>query len=206
MFITFEGTDGSGKSTALKSLVDFLKKKNISFLLTREPGCPYSKESLKIREIITSIDSKMPPMTEALLFAADRKMHLDNVIFPAIKDGKIVLCDRYIDSSLAYQGAGRELGIDKVRIINEMATDKTYPDLTIFFDIKPNDSARRVNSRGQKDRLELAGNRFNQKVYDGYKEIIKMYPKRIQIVDASKSREEVFGQVKDIVMKYIENN
>ena len=200
MFITFEGPDGSGKSTALKSLTELFDEMKIKYILTREPGSPHSEESKKIREIITNKDSKLPNITEALLFAADRRMHLDNIINPALAEGKIVLCDRYIDSSLAYQGAGRQIGIDVVKQINELATEKQWPDLTIFFDIKPLDSEKRVDERAEKDRLELAGKDFHGRVYDGYMEVLKMFPERIISVDASRSREEVFEEVKKIVL------
>ena len=201
MFISFEGPDGSGKSTSIKKISIFLKSKNIDFILTKEPGNSYSKESKQIREILTNKESNIPNITEALLFAADRRIHLDKVILPSLKKGKIVLCDRYIDSSLAYQGEGRKLGIEKVRIINEIATDKKYPDLTIFFDIKPTDSKQRVEQRAPKDRIELIGNEFNKRVYEGYLKLKKIFPNRIISIDASKNKEEVFQQVKEIIIK-----
>ena len=203
MFITFEGPDGSGKSTAIERLANFFTDNKIDFVLTREPGAPNSKESEIIRGMLKDKENNIPPLTEALLFAADRRMHLDNVILPALKSNKIVLCDRYIDSSLAYQGAGRELGIDKIRKINELATDSKYPDLTIFFDIKPIDSAKRVNSRAPKDRIELSGEDFNQRVYKGYQEVVELFSDRIKIVDANQSRDEVFEEVKNIVINEI---
>lgn len=203
MFITFEGPDGSGKSTAISLLSDYLKSQKIDFILTREPGAPNSKESAAIREIIINKDNKIPPLTEALLFAADRRMHLDNVILPAINAGKIVLCDRYIDSSLAYQGEGRGLGIDKIKQINDIATNSTYPDLTIFFDIEPIDSEKRVDARAPKDRMELSGRDFHENVYKGYKKVIEIFKDRFQVVDATKTKEEVFEEVKMIVLKEI---
>ena len=199
MFITFEGPDGSGKSTVIKSLENYLSSKGIDFISTREPGTPHTKESEAIREILVDKDNHIPHVTEALLFAADRRMHLDNIINPALKEGKIVLCDRFIDSSLAYQGAGREIGINNIKTINEIATDNQYPDLTIFFDIKPNESEKRVDERAPKDRMELAGKEFHKRVYDGYQEIIKMFPERIVTVDASKTKDEVFQKVKEII-------
>ncbi|MCK5867480.1 MAG: dTMP kinase, partial [Mycoplasmataceae bacterium] len=107
------------------------------------------------------------------------------------------------DSSLAYQGYGRGLGIERVKKINDIATENRYPDLTIFFDISLSDAERRVNQRAPKDRLELAGRDFHQKVYDGYQEVIKMFPKRIRVIDASKTKEEVFQQVKKIIIDFI---
>ncbi|NQZ66161.1 MAG: dTMP kinase [Mycoplasmatales bacterium] len=205
MFITFEGPDGSGKSTAIKSLSDFLSKEGIDFLLTREPGNPHNQASKKIREIILNNNHKIPDMTEAFLYAADRKMHLDTVILPALSEGKVVLCDRFVDSSMAYQGEGRKLGIDTVRKINEIVIEGKYPDLTIFFDISPEQSKIRVDDRAPKDRLELAGEDFHQRVYQGYLKLIKMFPKRFKVVDATKSRKEVFEDVKNLVVDKIES-
>ena len=203
MFITFEGPDGSGKTTTVNLLADFLKLEGYEFLLTREPGSKHNNVSGKIRKIIIDPENNISDMAEALLFAADRRMHLDNVIKPALKKGKIVLCDRYIDSSLAYQGSGRMLGIDKIKKINEIATENQYPDLTIFFNISLNDSEKRVNKRSPKDRMELAGKDFHQRVYEGYQKVIKMFPKRIRVIDASKTKKEVFEQAKKIIIDFI---
>ena len=205
MFITFEGPDGSGKTTALNTLVDYLKSQGIEFILTREPGSELSKESRAIREILINPENNIPAMAEAILFSADRRIHLEQVIWPALKENKIVLCDRYVDSSLAYQGAGRKLGIEEIKTINEVATNKTYPDLTVFFDITPEQSAARIEKRGgqEHDRMELAGQDFHKRVYEGYQTVIKMFPNRFEVVDATMPREKVFETVKDIVLKHI---
>lgn len=198
MFITFEGTDGSGKSTALNKIADYLQENNINFVLTREPGTKISKENELLRELIVSMDSKLSDMSEALLFSADRRLHLEKLIWPSLKEGKLVICDRYIDSTFAYQGNGRGLGIEKMIELQEIVTDKTYPDLTIYFDVSPSISQQRVTSRGEINRMEVGGVEFAQKVYDGYQKLVKMFPQRIRVVDASKSPEEVFNQVKTI--------
>ena len=205
MFITFEGPDGSGKTTALNTLVDYLKSQGIEFILTREPGSELSKESRAIREILINPENNIPAMAEAILFSADRRIHLEQVIWPALKENKIVLCDRYVDSSLAYQGAGRQLGIEEIKTINEVATNKTYPNLTVFFDITPEQSAARIEKRGgqEHDRMELAGQDFHKRVYEGYQTVIKMFPNRFKVVDATMPREKVFETVKDIVLKHI---
>ena len=205
MFITFEGPDGSGKTTALNTLVDYLKSQGIEFILTREPGSELSKESRAIRELLINPENNIPDMAEAILFSADRRIHLEQVIWPALKENKIVLCDRYVDSSLAYQGAGRQLGIEEIKTINEVATNKTYPDLTVFFDITPEQSAARIEKRGgqEHDRMELAGQDFHKRVYEGYQTVIKMFPNRFEVVDATMPREKVFETVKDIVLKHI---
>lgn len=203
MFITFEGPDGSGKTTALSSLVDFLKQNNIEFILTREPGSATSNEAKKIREIILDPANDITPMTEAILYAADRRLHLEKLIWPALKQNKLVLCDRYLDSTLAYQGSGRQLGIKEMLSLQEIVTEKTFPDLTIFFDISPEESEKRVDARAPKDRLELAGKEFHQRVYDGYKQVVAMFPERIKTIDATQSKEDVLEQVKKYVLEAI---
>lgn len=206
MFITFEGPDGSGKTTALDKLVEILKQKNIDFVLTREPGSKHiSKTNEAIRELIVGAGNDMTDMTEAILFAADRRLHLEKVIWPALKENKLVLCDRYFDSTFAYQGKARGLGIDKMINLNENITDNTYPDLTIYFDLPPEESIRRVNNRGEKNRLDKEGEKFVRKVHHGYHELIERYKNRYRVVDASKSKEEVLDQVIDIFKKEVPN-
>ena len=201
MFITFEGPDGSGKTTALEGLKKYLDSKSIEYIFTREPGAQNSKEAAQIRKIILDKDNDITPMTEAILYAADRRLHLENTIWPAIKANKILLCDRYLDSSLAYQGKARKLGIDNILALNDVITNKTYPDLTIFFDITPQEAAKRVDERAPKDRLELEGDKFREDVYEGYQEVIAMFPKRFRLIDASKSKEEVLESVIKIINK-----
>lgn len=196
MFITFEGADGSGKTTALQKLVEYLNAKHVNFVLTREPGSTISKENEKIRELIVSNESHLSDMAEAILFSADRRLHLERLIWPALKEGKHVLCDRYFDSTFAYQGAGRGLGIDKMIELQDVITEKTYPDLTFYFDLPVEESVRRVNSRGDKNRLDNEGVEFVKKVHDGYHELIKRWPQRFVVIDASKTPDEVFEQVK----------
>ena len=197
MFITFEGPDGSGKTTQINKLIKFLEESNVPFVFTREPGTQHSKASKKIREILVDRENQIPPLTEAMLFAADRKMHLDQVILPALKENKLVICDRYVDSSLAYQGAGRQLGIEKVKLLNEIAIESKYPDYTFFFDLKPADYKLRINNRAEsRDRFELSGESFNERVYQGYLDVIKLFPERFVIIDASKPIDEVFKQLK----------
>lgn len=206
MFITFEGPDGSGKTTALNSLVKLLKEKSIDFVLTREPGSRHiSKTNEAIRELIVGAGNDMTNMTEAILFAADRRLHLEKVIWPALKENRIVLCDRYFDSTFAYQGKARGLGIDKMIDLNDNITDKTYPDLTIYFDLSPEESIRRVNARGEKNRLDKEGEQFVKNVHLGYHELINRFKNRYRIVDATKSKEEVLQQVIDIFKKEVPN-
>ena len=195
MFVTFEGPDGSGKTTALKKLVAILKKQNLNFILTREPGAPLSIVNKKIRRMIVDNKSLITPMTEAILFSAERNLHLDKLIIPALKAKKIVLCDRYFDSTFAYQGAGRKLGIEKMIKLQEIVTNSFYPNYTFYFDISVDEAIKRVNNRGKKNRIDNEDRAFAQRVHDGYKKVIKMYPGRFIVIDASQSEAKVFEQV-----------
>ena len=203
MFISFEGQDGSGKSSLIKKIEKFLEKNKIEFVSTREPGNPHSKESKQIRNILIKKENNLPPITEALLFAADRRLHLDEVILPSLKANKIVLCDRYVDSSLAYQGSGRQIGIAEVKAINEIATKGKYPDLTFFLKVSRANALKRMKRRQLKDRIEVAKNGFQQRVFKGYKEIAKMFPQRFKIIDANQSREKVYEDTIKIIKKLL---
>ena len=187
-FISFEGPDGSGKSTVLKQVVaEIGPRLKTQYLVTREPGG--SKIAEKIRQLILDpVNEEMSAKTEALLYAASRSQHMFETVIPALKAGKIVFSDRFVDSSLAYQGAGRELGIAAVKQINDFATSKIEPDLTIFLDVKPQVGLNRIAKEraGQEDRLEQEKLNFHQKVYQGYQEVIKAHPERIKVVDANK--------------------
>ena len=204
MFITFEGPDGSGKSSVIKKVYEDFTQKGYSIILTREPGgTPISE---KIRDIIldnnnTNLDAR----TEALLYAASRRQHLVEKIWPALKEGKIVLCDRFLDSSLAYQGGGRHLGIDNVLNINLFATENTYPDVTFFFDVSPEIGLTRVSHDKKRvaDRLDNETEGFHDTVYESFKEIIKRYPKRFYVIDASKSLDEVIFNVETILAQIL---
>lgn len=203
MFISFEGQDGSGKSTLIKKIEKFLKKEKIEFVSTREPGNLNSKESKQIKDILIKKENNLPPITEALLFAADRRMHLDEVILPSLKANKIVLCDRYIDSSLAYQGFGRQIGIKEVKEINEIATEKKYPDLTLFLDVSQENAFKRLKKRKSQDRIEVTKNGFQQRVFKGYKKLVKMFPKRFKVIDANQSPEKVYKDAIKIIKKLL---
>lgn len=192
MFITFEGPDGSGKSTIIKKVYERLINDGFDIVLTREPGGTPIAE--KIRDIILDNSNvALDARTEALLYAASRRQHLVEKIRPALKEGKIVLCDRFLDSSLAYQGGGRNLGVQNVLNINLFATENTYPDLTLFFDIDPELGLKRVSQDKKRvaDRLDNENENFHEKVYSTFKEIINTNSQRIITIDASKSIEEV---------------
>lgn len=193
VFITLEGPDGAGKSTIIKLIGDYLKDKGIEFIMTREPGGTIIGE--KIRDIILDNENiDMGPETEALLYAASRGQHIHEKISPALKEGKIVLCDRFVLSSLAYQGVGRNLGIKEVKSINDFAIQGIEPDLVLFFHIDAEVSLERKTKNLEGDRLEKEGKEFHNKVYNGYMELLNMYPKNIKIIDATKSIKEVLEQ------------
>lgn len=192
MFITFEGPDGSGKSTVIKEIYQRLINEKYDILLTREPGGTPIAE--KIRNVIldnenTALDAR----AEALLYAASRRQHLVEKIWPALKEGKIVLCDRYLDSSLAYQGGGRDLGVENILNINLFATENTYPDLTLFFNVSPEVGLSRVSQDKKRvaDRLDNESSNFHDKVYETFIELTKKYKERIVVIDASLPLDEV---------------
>ena len=195
MFITFEGGEGAGKSTAIKRIVEKLTSEGYEIVLTREPGgTPIAEEIRNV--ILDKKNTAMDPRTEALLYAASRRQHLVEKVIPALKEGKLVLCDRFIDSSLAYQGGAREIGIDNVYNMNLFATEGMLPDLTILFDIKPEVGLARIaaNSLREVNRLDVEKLAFHNKVRDSFHELAKRFPERFVIIDASKSPDEVFEE------------
>ena len=203
LFIVFEGGEGSGKSTILEKIYNWLLEENKNVVKTREPGG--IKISEQIREIILSSENEeMDGKTEALLFAAARRQHLVEKVIPALIEGKIVLCDRFIDSSLAYQGYARGYRIEEIYKINSFAIGEYMPDLSILFDIEPSTGLDRIkkNSSREVNRLDKERVEFHNKVREGYHEVLKINDKMIKI-DASKSIEEVFEDVKEIILKHI---
>ncbi|WP_339252607.1 dTMP kinase [Sporosarcina sp. FSL W8-0480] len=199
-FITFEGPEGAGKTTVIAEIYKRMQKEGLEGILTREPGGIRISE--KIRAIILDNDhQEMDGRTEALLYASARRQHLVERIIPALHEGKIVLCDRFIDSSLAYQGHARGLGMDDVMSINAFAIGETMPDVTIFFDISPEDGLQRIAQSGvrEQNRLDNEALQFHQKVYEGYKILLKQYPNRIISTDASLPLSEVTENVWKII-------
>lgn len=203
-FITFEGPEGAGKTTVISTLYDRLVAEGREVVLTREPGGIRIAE--QIRTIILDNDNtEMDPKTEALLYAAARRQHLIEKVIPALEAGAIVLCDRFIDSSLAYQGYARGLGVDEVLLINQFAIENRMPDLTIFFDINPEEGLARImsNSKREKNRLDKESVAFHEDVYEGYKEVIQRYPKRIVVTNASQSEAAVTEDVWKIICSHL---
>ena len=195
LFITFEGADGCGKTTQLNLLKNYLEQKGFETVVTREPGGKGLGE--KVREILLNYDGEVSDRCESFLFLADRAQNVDVIVKPAIQQGKIVLCDRHTDSSVAYQGYGRGLDIAQINMLNDLATGNKKPDLTLVFDVDIETSMARVGS--EKDRMESAGNEFFNKVRNGYLELAKLEPKRIKVIDSTKSIEEVQKDVINIV-------
>lgn len=199
--IVIEGPDGSGKSTQIELMRSYLKAKGYEVVETREPGG--TKIGEKIRDIILdNNNTEMSPVTEALLYAASRAQHVHEVIKPEIARGKIVICTRYVYSSLVYQGIGRGLGIDMVASINNAAIQGMMPDLTIMFDMDPEKALMRKTSDGGGDRLEMEDVNFHKMVYNGYKEIVRIH-KDIKVVNASRSIEEVHNDVIKIINEFL---
>lgn len=206
MFVTIEGPEGSGKSSVIKRVTEILEKEGYEVVFTREPGgTPISEEIRNV--ILDKANTKMDGMTEALLYAASRRQHLVEKIWPLSKAGKIVISDRFIDSSLAYQGGARGLGIDKILDLNMYATDGYFPDLTLLFDIEPELGLARIaaNSNREVNRLDLEKLDFHKKVRTTFLELAKRFPKRYVVIDASQSFEKViqdaYHAIKDRLAK-----
>ena len=202
LFITIEGPDGSGKSTQIENIKKFFADKNIDIVFTREPGGTPIGE--RIREIILDNSFKeMDPMTEAMLYAASRAQHVTQIIGPALEAGKVVVCDRFVDSSLAYQGYGRNLG-ESVEIINSYAVREYVPDVTFLMKLDPDVGRHRIaENRENRDRLEHEKLAFHKKVYEGYLELEKKFPDRIVGIDASlgidEIRDEIYRKLEEII-------
>ena len=193
-FITFEGCDGCGKSTQLKLLSAYLTENSIPHIFTREPGG--GKISEEIRNIL--LNGKNMEMTdecEALLYAAARVQHLSDRVEPALAKGELVVCDRYVDSSLAYQAYGRGLGVDFISKINAYALDKYLPDVTVFINLSSEDAFARKKGADENDRLEQAGREFHKRVYEGYCQLAKENPDRYVVIDGKQTPQEIFNDV-----------
>jgi len=192
LFITFEGADGCGKTTQITLLAEYLKSRNIEAIITREPGA--KGLGVKIRELLLNYNGEVSPTCESFLFLADRAQHVDCIIKPALESGKVVLCDRHTDSTVAYQGYGRNLDIDKIKNLNNIATGGLKPDLTIVFDIDVETSMQRVGK--EKDRMESSGIEFYKRVRKGFIEIAQMEPNRVKVISAADSIENIHKKVK----------
>ena len=200
--ITLEGVEGSGKSTLIQYLKEFIEGIGKKVIVTREPGGIEISEQIR-SVILDTENTKMDGRTEALLYAAARRQHLVERIIPALKEGNVVLCDRFIDSSLAYQGYARGLGIDEVLSINEFAIGSFMPNLTLYLDLDPQIGLSRIrkNKGREVNRLDLEEISFHLKVREGYEEVIKRFPDRIVRVDANQELDKVFLDTKQILLE-----
>ena len=204
MFITIEGPEGSGKTTAVDTAVKELEKMGYQIVRTREPGGTPIAEQIR-NVILDKNNTAMDQRTEALLYAASRRQHLVEKVWPALKEGKIVVCDRYLDSSLAYQGGARGLGVDNILQVNSFATEGTFPDLTLLFDLDPEIGLARIaaNSNREVNRLDLEKIEFHKKVRNTFLELAKRYPERYVVIDASQSKEEVAKKTLEVMLSRI---
>ena len=201
MFITLEGPEGSGKTTAVEAAVKKLEEMGYQIVRTREPGGTPIAEQIR-NVILDKNNTSMDGRTEALLYAASRRQHLVEKVWPALKEGKIVICDRYLDSSLAYQGGARGLGVEEILNVNLFATENTWPDLTLLFDIKPEIGLARINANSEREvnRLDLEKLDFHNKVRETFLALAKRFPDRYVIIDASQSREDVARATMDAIL------
>lgn len=194
-FITFEGADGCGKTTQAKLVKELLDKLNVKNILTREPGSGEMGKSL--RQILLHYDKPVATMCEIFLYLADRAQHVEYEIVPKLAENFVVLCDRYTDSTVSYQGYGRGEGIEELNYLNKLATGGLLPDLTFVFDVDSEVAQNRLG--GEKDRLEALGLEFHKKVREGYLELAKKEPERIVVIDANRDIDEVFQDVKKAI-------
>ncbi len=193
-FVTLEGCEGVGKSRQIKMLCEYLDSQKIEYYLTREPGGTGISEQIR-GVLLDGKNSAMTDRAEALLYAAARVQLIDEIIKPKTANGQLVLCDRYVDSSLAYQGYARGLGVEFVENINEYAIKNCMPDCTIFLNLPPEQAFKRKGGVDKTDRVELCGLEFHQKVYDGYLALAKKYPERFCVIDASGTKEQTHAKV-----------
>ncbi|MDC1068006.1 dTMP kinase [Candidatus Kapabacteria bacterium] len=192
MFISFEGIDGAGKTTQIELLKNYLFKMGVEFISIREPGGTLLAE--KIRTILLDPEISMPDRAELLLFEAARADLIDKVIKPNLEKGKIVICDRFYDSTTAYQSYGRGIDFEKTLDLHEFTVNNIHPDKTIFLNISLEESARRIRSK-RKDRMEQSGDEFFKKVYNGFQELVKKYPNRIKMINANDSIKNIHENI-----------
>ncbi|WP_214851729.1 dTMP kinase [Exiguobacterium sp. s193] len=201
-FITVEGPDGAGKTTQLQLMAEGLKRQGYEVVMTREPGG--TRIGNEIRSLILNPDfSEMDEMTEILLYAASRAQHVNELIRPSLTAGTVVLCDRFVDASIAYQGHGLGYSIEQIRNVNEQATGGLTPDRTYLFDLTVSDSKRRMIERGALDRIEQRDDGFRERVYHGFLSLAASEPERIQLIDANQSIEALHSVLLEDVLAYL---
>ena len=201
-FITLEGIEGSGKSTSLKIINNYLDELGFLFINTREPGG--GPIGPKLRSLLLDTDTSISPEVEMMLMLADRKDHVDNVIQPNLEQNKWVISDRYMDSTIAYQGGGRRLNLKNILSVEKLL-DLPVPSLTLLFDLPVEMALERAIDRGELDRFEREPIEFHNRVRDSYLKLSRQHPKRISIIDSSKNRGEVESQLLNILNPYFKN-
>lgn len=204
LFISVEGPEGAGKSTIIKKMADELEGKGLSVVLTREPGGISIAEEIR-RVILDPENTAMDERTEALLYAAARRQHLAEKVIPSLENGSIVLCDRFLDSSLAYQGHARGIGMDEVYSINKFAIGDTMPDITLYFDVEPQIGLERIEKHKGREvnRLDMEAIGFHERVREGYLMLLEKFPERIKKIDAGMTFDEVYDHALKVVEQYI---
>ena len=199
LFISLEGNEGAGKTTAAYTLKKELEERGYPVLYTREPGGSQIAE--QIRDVLLDFsNTNMDPKTEAILYAASRRQHLSEILKPALEKGTIILCDRFIDSSLVYQGIARNLGIEEVEALNMYATDNLWPDLTLLLLVDVETGLKRVQKRGEINRMDQESLAFHKDVKKGYELLAKRYPERIRTIDANKNQDETAEECLKIIL------
>jgi dTMP kinase len=200
-FISVEGGEGSGKSTLLSCLKKLFEDKKLPVVFSFEPGG--TELGKEIRESLIKNRNFFSPRAEALLYAAARAQHMDELIIPSLQSGKHVIVDRFVDASLAYQGVARKLGLKRVRDLNEWATNGFYPNRTYLLDLDPQIGLSRAKSRQALDRIEREALSFHQQIRNAYLSLSKMHPERYVLIDASQKPDEVFGLVQKDLLGYL---
>lgn len=202
LFITFEGPDGAGKTTVSTAVVEQLKKEGCRVMYTREPGGSRIAEEIR-QTILDPQNTEMDARTEALLYAASRRQHLVEVVLPALADGITVISDRFVDSSLAYQGCGRRIGMEEVMSINRFAVEGHMPDHTIFLNVPAEVGLARIQSRNYLDRLDQESEAFHERVYEGYQKVIQLYEDRMTVIDATRSADQVIAEAVQYIKDWL---
>lgn len=199
-FVTIEGCEGVGKTYQTKLLRQYCEERGLNVVFTREPGGSDIAEQIR-KIILDANNNEMDDMCEAFLYAASRIQHLKDIVKPALSQGKVVICDRYVDSSYVYQGLGRGLGLDKIVRLNEIAVGEYMPEFTVFLDLSPDNAFLRKGGADQNDRMEAVGYAFHRKVYEGYKRLIANDPDRFEVIDASGTKEQTQAKLREVLIR-----
>ena len=199
-FITIEGCEGVGKTYQTKMLKQYCEENGYNVVFTREPGGSDIAEQIR-RILLDANNSSMDDLCEAFLYAASRIQHLKDIVKPALQQGKVVFCDRFVHSSYVYQGIGRGLGLDKVVKLNEIAVGEYMPEFTIFLDLSPEQAFARKGGADKTDRMEAVDYAFHVNVYKGYKRLISEHPEQFEVVDASGTKEQTQAKLREILLR-----